>query len=253
MHPGASALWSLSAGYAPLDGLHVGAGVFQSMRLPTFTDLYYTSPAQINNLGLTPERAVTCRLGADYAKDGWRVGVQGYYRAGRDIIDWVWREDMGDKWHSEQTSRLDTYGVEFSGGYSAGKGFLRRISLLYGYTATDRNADIVAKSAMDFMRHKAALSVGVHFLRRVSLTLTGSVYDRNGSYTHYPVPGDPSQTEIRDYRPYFLLDGRLAWEKGVCRLYIDAANIADTRYCDIGGIRSPGAWITGGVVLVIGR
>ena len=250
---GASALWSLSAGYAPLDGLHVGAGVFQSMRLPTFTDLYYTSPAQINNLGLTPERAVTCRLGADYAKDGWRVGVQGYYRAGRDIIDWVWREDMGDKWHSEQTSRLDTYGVEFSGGYSAGKGFLRRISLLYGYTATDRNADIVAKSAMDFMRHKAALSVGVHFLRRVSLTLTGSVYDRNGSYTHYPVPGDPSQTEIRDYRPYFLLDGRLAWEKGVCRLYIDAANIADTRYCDIGGIRSPGAWITGGVVLVIGR
>ena len=250
---GASALWSLSAGYAPLDGLHIGAGVFQSMRLPTFTDLYYTSPAQINNLGLTPERAVTCRLGADYAKNGWRVGVQGYYRAGRDIIDWVWREDMGDKWHSEQTSRLDTYGVEFSGGYSAGKGFLRRVALLYGYTATDRNADIVAKSAMDFMRHKAALSVGVHFLRRVSLTLTGSVYDRNGNYTHYPVPGDPSQTEIRDYRPYFLLDGRLAWEKGVCRLYIDAANIADTRYCDIGGIRSPGAWITGGVVLVIGR
>ena len=38
------------------------------MRLPTFTDLYYTSPAQINNLDLTPEHAVTYRLGVDYLK-----------------------------------------------------------------------------------------------------------------------------------------------------------------------------------------
>ena len=45
--------------------------------------------------------------------------LNGYYRAGRDIIDWVWREDMGNKWHSEQTSKLDTYGIEVTGGYAA--------------------------------------------------------------------------------------------------------------------------------------
>ena len=87
----------------------------------------------------------------------------------------------------------------------------------------------------------------------MSLALTGSVYDRNGSYTHYPVAGDASVTEVRSYEPYFLLDGRLSWEKGVCRLYVDATNITDTRYCDIGGIRLPGFWCTGGVVLTIGR
>ena len=64
-------------------------------------------------------------------------------------------------------------------------------------------------------------------------------------------PGSVSQ--VRDYEPYFLLDGRLSWEKGVCRLYVDATNITDTRYCDLGGIRLPGAWVTGGVVLTIGR
>ena len=106
---------------------------------------------------------------------------------------------------------------------------------------------------MDFMRHKAALSVGVHFLRRLSLTLTGSVYDRNGSYTAYPVTGNSSITEVRDYKPYFLLDGRLAWEKGWCRLYVDVANLTDTRYCDLGGIPLPGIWCTGGVVLTFGR
>ncbi len=250
---GTSALWSLSAGYAPAAGLRLEAGAWQSMRLPTFTDLYYTSPAQINNLDLVPEHAVTYRFGIDYLKRCWNISAQAYYRSGRDIIDWVWREDMGGKWHSEQTSRLDTFGAELAGGYAVSEGFLRRVTLSYGYITTDRNADVIAKSAMDFMRHKAALAVEVRFLRRMSLALTGSVYDRNGSYTHYPEPGNASLTEERDYKPYFLLDGRLQWEKGLCRLYVDATNITDTRYCDIGGIRLPGVWCTGGVVLTIGR
>lgn len=239
--------------YARPRGLHLGIGAFQSMRLPTFTDLYYTSPAQINNLDLTPERTVTYLFDAGYVKNSWRLSLQTYYRAGRDIIDWVWREDMGDKWHSEQTSRLDTYGIELSGGYTVADGFLRRVTLSYGYITTDRNSDIIAKGAMDYMRHKAALAVEVHFLRRMSLALTASVYDRNGSYTHYPVPGDPSLSEVRDYEPYFLLDGRLQWEKGICRLYVDATNITDSRYCDLGGIPLPGAWVTAGVALTIGR
>lgn len=257
---GTSALWSVSAGYAPTDGLRLEAGAWQSMRLPTFTDLYYSSPAQINNLDLTPEHAVTYRLGASYMKRCWNVSGRLYYRLGRDLIDWVWYDDSPEspeawrgKWHSEQSSRLNTFGAELSGGYAAEEGFLRRVTLSYGYITNDRNADIIAKSAMDFLRHKATLSVGVHFLRRMSLTLTGSVYDRNGSYTAYPVAGNSSISEIRDYEPYFLLDGRLTWEKGWCRLYVDATNLTDTRYCDIGGLRLPGLWCTGGVVLTFGR
>ena len=51
-----------------------------------------------------------------------------------------------------------------------------------------------------------------------------------------------------------LCHGKVAalGEKGACRLYVDATNITDTRYCDIGGIRLPGVWCTGGVVLTIG-
>ena len=250
---GTSALWNVSGGWRPAAGLHLAVGASQSMRLPTFTDLYYSSPAQINNLDLIPEKAVTYRIEADYVKGRWNASLRTYYRAGRDIIDWVWREDMDGKWHSEQTSRLDTYGVELTGGYAAAEGFLRRATLSYGYITTDRNTEVVARSAMDFMKHKAALAVEVRFLRRMSLALTASVYDRNGSYTDYPTPGDASVSQVRDYEPYFLLDGRLSWGKGVCRLYVDATNITDTRYCDLGGIRLPGAWVTGGVVLTIGR
>ena len=70
---GTSALWSLSGGYTPAAGLHLGIGAFQAMRLPTFTDLYYTSPAQINNLDLTPESAVTYLFDTGYMKSSWRL------------------------------------------------------------------------------------------------------------------------------------------------------------------------------------
>lgn len=250
---GESALWSISAGYGFASGVQLHAGVSQSMRLPTFTDLYYSSPAQINNLDLIPEHAVTYRLDADYTKRCWNFRAAAYYRAGRDIIDWVRREEFEGKWHSEQTSRLDTYGVEFSGAYSVENGFVRRVTFTYGYTTTDRMADAETKSSMDFMRHKAVLSAEVHFWRRLTFVLTGSVYDRNGSYADYPIPGDSQTSTMRDFKPYFLLDGRLSWEKGICRLYVDATNLTDTRYCDMGGIPLPSRWFTGGLTLTIGK
>lgn len=256
---GSAALWSVSGGYSPVSGLHLSVGASQSMRLPTFTDLYYSSPAQINNLDLGPEKAVTVRLGAEYARGHWFASALGYYRAGRDIIDWVWHPDddpveaWRGKWHSEQSSALDTYGVEIAAGYTSAEGFLRRLTFSYAFVTVDRQSELIARSVLDFLRHKAVLAAEVHFLRRMSLALTASVADRNGSYTHYPVPGDSSVSETRDFEPFFLLDARLTWEKGVCRLYVDGTNLTDTRYCDMGGIPLPRAWITAGVVLTVGR
>ena len=79
---GTALLWSLDGGCQPAEGLRVSVGASQSMRLPTFTDLYYSSPAQINNLDLVPEKAVTVRAGARYAKGRWSASATGYYRAG---------------------------------------------------------------------------------------------------------------------------------------------------------------------------
>ena len=256
---GTSALWSLSGGYRPVRGLRLEVGAAQSMRLPTFTDLYYTSPAQLNNLDLKPEHAITYRFAADYARSGWNASLFTYYRQGRDIIDWVWREELG-KWHSEQESKLDTYGLEVSGGYTT-TGFLHRISVSYGYIHTSKVDRVITSSALDYMKHKAAATVEFRFLRNCSLTLTGAVYDRNGSYTYYLRNADGSlmldpdgkmMTEVRDFKPYFLLDGRLSWEKKGWKLYFDVMNMTDTRYFDFGGLEMPGVWFSGGIVVTIG-
>lgn len=254
---GTSALWNLSAGWQPHAAWRLGIGAWQSMRLPTFTDLYYSSPAQVNNLDLVPEKAVTYNIKASYLKNRWRFGAQFYHRRGRDIIDWVWRPEMGDdglgRWHSEQVSRLNTFGIEVQGAYVLSEGFVRRVSLAYSYVTTDRRADVIAQSAMDYLRHKAVAVVEMRLLRRISFTLTGSFLDRNGSYTYYPVVNDSSQSEVRDFEPSFLLDGRLQWEKAWCRLYVEVTNLTDARHLDLGGIPLPGRWCTAGVVLTFGK
>ena len=259
---GTSALWSAAGGYMPAEGLRIEAGVAQSMRLPTFTDLYYSSPAHINNTSLRPEKAITARLGADFRRSSWHVGALGYYRCGRDIIDWVWRPEMGDKWHSEQENRLDTFGVELTAGYES-DGVLRRATAAYGYTVTDKPGDIITSSVLDYMRHKATVGIELAFMRRMTLVLTAAVCDRFGSYTHYVRddageairnPDDGSYvTEVRQFRPYFTLDGRLSWSKGAVRIYVDATNITSTRRFDFGGLELPRCWVTAGAVVTIGR
>lgn len=250
---GRSLLWSLSGGYKPLPGLRLEAAAAQSMRLPTFTDLYYTSAAQINNLDLVPEKAITWRLGADYASGCWSASLRTYYRDGRNVIDWVWRPNMGNKWHSEQSSRLGTFGVEVAGGYRSATGFLRAVTASYAYITISQRSDIVTKNAMDFLRNKTALGIELQPLKNVSVALTGSVCDRNGVYTFYPQPGTSAGGYERSYEPYFLLDGRVAWTKGIWKIYFDATNLTGADYCDIGGLPMPGRWLGGGLVVTIGK
>lgn len=234
-------VWSLSGGYRPIDGLHIGIAAVQSMRLPTFTDLYYTATGYISNPNLKPEKATTYRLRATYQKKNWRTAAEVYYRDGRDIIDWV-QKNADSEWESQQLTRLGTLGIEWSGGYY-GNGFLQQATLAYGYMTTDKKSgDYISKYALDYMRHKATACIGIRFLRYVTLTVTAGLYDRNGNY----IAADGQQTP---YRTYALLDARIAWERRHLRIYIDGNNITATRYCDFGGLKMPEGWFTGGLVV----
>lgn len=250
---GTSMLWSLQAGYRPADALRVELAAAQSMRLPTFTDLYYTSAAQLNNPDLAPERAVTYRLSTDFARGPWSAALRTFYRDGRNVIDWVWRPDLENRWRPEQTARMSTVGIELTGRWQRESGFLRSVSVSYCWVDSDLRTDLQTRNAMDYLRHKAVLSLTAAPHRRLLATLTGSVYDRNGSYTHYPTAGTAEGGVARSFVPYFLLDARVSWSKGPVRLYIDATNLTDTSYCDMGGLPLPGLWLGGGLTLTIGR
>ena len=240
---GTAALWSCSGSYRSFTGFSTEIGVTQSMRLPTFTDLFYTATGYISNPDLKPEKAITYRVRAAYEAEHWTASAQIYYRDADNIIDWVKPAADAD-WESRQITELGVLGTELTAGYRS-KGWLRRVAVSYGYIyATKNSGNNISQYAFDYMRNKCALSCEVHFLRRFSLALTGSVFDRTGTYAG-------ADGVIRRYRPYFLLDGRLSFEWKVMKLYLDAMNMTDTKYFDYGGLMMPGVWLSAGIVITI--
>ena len=114
------------------------------------------------------------------------------------------------------------------------------MTLSYGYIEISKQSgELISRYALDYMRHKAVASVEVAFLRHFTFVLTGSLYDRNGQLRD-------RDGQTRSYTPYFLLDGRLAWQKGMWKLFVDAMNMTNTRYFDFGGLQMPGAWFSAG-------
>lgn len=240
---GNSALWSASGGYRSQSGFGIEAGASQSMRLPTFTDLFYTAKGYIGNPNLKPERAITYRLRASYGAEHWSASAIVYYRDASNIIDWIKRTVDAD-WESQQVTKLGTAGAELSAGYRS-QGWLRRATLSYGYIhETKSSGNVISQYAFDYMRNKLSAGVEFHFLQRFSLALTGTLYDRIGSYA------DDSGA-ILDYKPYFLLDSRLAFDWKMLRIHLDAMNMTDTSYFDYGGLQMPGIWLSAGITITI--
>ncbi len=242
---GTSGTWQAGAGWRPAMGFSLYASANSSMRLPTFTDLYYSVTGYHPDPSLVPEKATTFRLEADYFNlKGFRATAGVYYRRTRDVIDWEQHED--GNWYSTQMNRLGTVGAELSVRYAPDRKWLRLASLSYGYIHSDMSVatDYISKYALDYLRHKVSAVVGITFLRNFAFTLTGSLCDRMGSY----IAADGAK---HGYEPYFLLDGRLSWECRWLQLYVDTTNMTNTRYFDFGGLPMPGIWASAGVVITI--
>lgn len=235
--------FAAEAGWQATGFLRLAAGAVRSMRLPTFTELFYNVAGYHPDPALKPEKAMTYRLSAEVVHGNFGGAATVWYRRTRNVIDWEQRAD--GEWYSTQLNRLGTAGAELSANYSTA-GWLRIVSLGYGYIRSDMTVatDYISKYALDYMRHKVTAVSGVGFLRDFTLTLTAGFYDRVGNY----IAADGSK---QGYKPYFLLDGRLAWERRGIQLYVDATNITGTRYYDFGGLPMPGTWVSGGIVMTI--
>lgn len=241
---GVDGLWSAGVSYAIDSRWRVGAGAVESMRLPTFTDLYYTATGYVSDPNLVPEHATTFNVKVGFRNVGWSATVYGYYRRGRNVIDWV-KSSGEEDWHSMQVTRINTYGAELTGSYSS-ETWLRRVALSYGHIYQNSRAGggMVSAMAFDHMRNKVAAMVDFSPLKGLMVSMTGTLFDRIGNYTD-------REGELCSYRPFFLLDAKVSYGRGWWQVYVEGTNLTNTRYFDFGGLEMPGSWATGGVVVTL--
>ena len=90
--------------------------------------------------------------------------------------------------------------------------------------------------SLEYLRHKVTASLSMPLAKRLSLTVKYRYQDRTGSYTD-------TNGEVRDYRPYSVVDSRLNWEGERYALYVEGNNLLGTRYVDYGNVPQPGCWL----------
>lgn len=244
---GTAPLWNAHADWCPAVGWHFDAGMASSMRLPTFTDLYYTAPGHQGNPDLRPEKALTVKAGGEWVSRRFGLAVTGFHRHGTNMIDWV-REDASSDWKSMQVTKLGTCGADVKASWQ-GKAWLRGATLQYGHLWSDkRSGGMISRYALDYLQDK--VSASLHLASkdgRLDMLLAGTLYNRNGNYA-------AADGTTRAYRPFFLLNGNIGFETGwikhgSLRLYIEAENITDTEYFDYGGLSMPGLWLNAGIAV----
>jgi iron complex outermembrane receptor protein len=220
--------------------------VNRSLRLPTFTDLYYKSKAQLGDIDLKPEEAWIVEIGLKAGKGNLSWNVSCFHKWGKQTIDYIWRDTI---WHAENITELNTDGVEASLSFKSG-GFIEQAQLSYSLILVNKSSgSFPSYYALDYLKHKVCASVSHKIYKNISVYWQASVQERNGYYDKWDATGKTSiQTT---YHPYLLIDGRIAWQHRVCKAFIESTNLLNEDYIDIGNILQPGTWVKVGLEINI--
>lgn len=260
---------SANIGYEFVRNHHIYLNANRSLRMPTFTDLYYDAGNQLGNGNLQPEQAWLLslgykgqwQLGSNSPKDGlgqtWKrsrsdlesgligeaglisVAFDGYYRWGKSVIDWVYvPTDTKRPYHAANQQQVNAAGLELTVAYRFND-WLRCVSVDYAYTHLDLDLKESGSRYLDYLSHKLVLHlehgiyVGKHSTLGASWTMR--FQKREGQY-------NDADGAVQDYAPVWLLDGSLFWQNAHLRVSADCTNMTNRHYYDYGGVLMPGAW-----------
>jgi iron complex outermembrane receptor protein len=231
-----------------------------TMRMPTFTDLYYKTGDIIGNSKLQPEKAYTVDVGA--ALHLSQVGKLPYFtlsvaffnRWGLDMIDYI-KSDTDTKWHSINHTAIHFQGVEASLCYRPNlqfnaNFFITNILVEYTFLHSDKESKgFQSRYVLDHLAHKLALRLNHRIYKGLAMDWVFSINRRQGEYTSYKTD---AAGKLTPYPVYYLLDVRLSYTYKMLNFYIEAANVLNQRYFDLGDLEQPGVWLRGGIKCKVG-
>ena len=240
-YPGVDIAWHPASGWKVLFSYNKG------FRLPTFTELYYKSPTHEGNRELKAEHNHSFSLALLHRWSGAEASVRGFYHRGTQMIDWV-MYSPDDVFHTAAFD-LDNFGAQVQGRLSVPEllghdTWVRGLSLCYTFIHQNKHdAEGVVKSnvAMEYLRHKVVASLTHRIYGHLSMCWDFRWQERVGSYV--------SGGELVPYHPYAMLDAKIQWNATRYQVYLQATNLTDRRYHDLGSVPQPGIWLMAGARL----
>lgn len=242
-YPGVDASWQFARDWK------LYASFNTSLRMPTFTELYYSVNGYKADRYLKPEEMKAYEIGVKFLTPGIRGTVSLFHYRGTNLIDWI--KDLSEgadaPWQSVNHAKVNTTGVETSLDVSFDEMlhrtfFIRNLTVSYAYIDQDKKSepDVQSRYALEYLRHKVVAQANLRVWRNLNLNVSYRWQDRMGNYEQ--------NGEMVAYEPYSLLDARLSWDTSSYRVYAEANNLLNRTYYDYGNIPQPGIWVRAGAV-----
>jgi len=215
------------------DGLTWFASFEKSFRVPTYTELYYVTPANQGNPDLNPEKAWTGKPGcAGSLKESLRISacfivIRKMLLIGRDGPEKRpgRQQTLQPSGQREGRWELRFYPQSF---FSAK--WLSSVGIAYTYLDSDRDTQgMESKYALDYLRHQINGSVVFTWLSSLKQVIKARYGKR--------MVGDT----------YTVVDTRLTYTVPNYELFLEATNLFNENYVESGFTPMPDRWIIGGV------
>ena len=243
IYPGIDVSYRLS------DHWKLFASYNSSLRLPSFTEMYYKLQGYAANPHLKPEEMQALELGAQYVTNALQAKMTLWYHHGSNMIDWIMdtNQSQDAPWQSVNHTKIDAVGIETNVAFDLQQlvSLPASIRLSYCYISQDKDlkSGIVSQYALEYLKHKFVANLHARLYRSLSLSLNLRWQDRTGQYTTFA-------GERFDYRPYALVDARMEWKQPRYSIYAELYNMFDNRkYVDFGNVLQPGAWLVAGATI----
>ena len=251
-----------------------------SLRMPSFTEMYYKLQGYKADPHLKPEEMRAIEVGFNgqwpltklqtsnfkFQTSNIKFQTSLWYHHGRNMIDWIMDTRQGNDavWHSVNHTRLNSIGLETSAQCTVHNA---QCTISYSYIDQQKDLEegIVSQYALEYLRHKLVVGVQLPLLtfssfthhhspatlhpapvslHHSSLTLGVNLrwQDRVGQYTDF-------DGIVNDYEPFTLVDARLTWQATAWQVYMKVNNLFGTTYRDYGLVPQPDRWLIVGTTL----
>ena len=240
---------AINSSYRINDEVSLYASWNKATRMPTFTDLYYTTVTHTGNSDLEAEQSEAFEAGVKLSNRMVRANIAAFYMKGRNLIDWV-KPSEDALWESRNHSKVNKKGVETNLQFNLKEMLGQSLpfqSLNLGYLYLDQNLvddELISNYTLNHLRHKFTANLQHDVVRNLSMTWNFRWQDRTGLYLKY-VESQP--TEVTPYKPFSLLDVKVNYQMHNFNLFANINNVFDTQYLDLGNLPQPGVWMMMGV------
>ncbi|WP_029293164.1 TonB-dependent receptor plug domain-containing protein [Chryseobacterium hispalense] len=214
----------LDIGYSFNQNNKVYGNVARVHRIPTFTDLYYTSKTEQGNPNLLPENAVYAEIGYQFQTKNILAKLSGFLRDTNNAIDWTKKKPEDPVWYAQNIGETTIKGIEAEFSHRMNNWLKYTVGYTYLDNRLNKPADFSARYLLDNLKHQLIAKLETRFLKNFINEVVYRYNERlnNGSYN--------------------LVDDKLSFVKKDFSVYLLVNNITNTLYTETFGVEMPQRW-----------